>query len=426
MKHIAIFINSYNDFDHILPFIDYVALNKKDIITLYRTKNSNMSGCESHLNYIKNTYNLYPVNYDDSFSSGYLFFISLYRKFGNFSRMAKQKSYLIPFFIIFTRLRPLFEYFTRREISKTQKNLKVDVLMMDFGKELSLFGRSMVKQMQNNGVFSIGYLHGYSIYTNTDTLQKDKVVLDPIRDFVSSISKPKVKRLYFDRYVVGINQKYTNFCSSQQPDFNRNSLNRVFEVGIPRFSHEWINKYKKKVLRSEGFSYGNKSKLNVVLFMSHPQYNVLVDELMATIKALSLCDSINFVYKPHTRNGLDRISLNKLNGYNASDISSLELSSWADVGIVYGSSIAFQLLQDNTPMIMPTYIHTNSTIFEKNDVCIVVNNVHDLLKVFDKSKEEIHDLINKSNINDFISYYVYGNNDYDSLMNNFYNFSTSR
>jgi hypothetical protein len=225
---------------------------------------------------------------------------------------------------------------------------------------------------------------------------------------------------YFDRYVTGIRQKKSFFSSSQMPHFEECYLSRVLEVGMPRFSKEWIFKYKEKVIRSQGFTYGDTNKINVILFMSHPQYNVLADELMATIKILSSCNTINFVYKPHTRNGLDRINLKKLNGYDASKVSSLELSSWADVGIVYGSSVAFQLLNDDVPLIMPKYLHLNTTIFEENNVCIVVNNINEMISIFSKTKKEISDMIIRKNVSKFIRNYVYGGNDYSSLMKDFY------
>ncbi len=425
MKKIIIFIDSYNDFDHILPFIDYIILNKRVNVVLYKTKKSNLSGCEDHLLYLKETYDLVPINYDENFSKKYLFLMSVYLKLGIFSKKAKQNSYLLPFLMIFSRLKPLVEYFTKYEIEKKQESINADIIMMDFGQELSLFGRAMVKHVQGRDVKTIGHLHGYSIYTNTDTLQKDKIVLSPIKKFISNIVNPATARLYFDRYVVGIDQKYTNFCSSQQPNFNRKEFSRILEVGIPRFAEEWIVKYRKNIVHSKDFVYGDDEKINVVLFMSHPKYNVCVDELMLTIKALSSCNAINFVYKPHTRNGLHRINFEALNGYDASSISSLELSSWADVGIVYGSSIAFQLLQDNVPLIMPTYLHLNATIFEKNDVCIVANNLNDLMNTFNCSKDEIYKMINKDNVYDFIKHYVYGEGNYKTLMSNFYNSSTN-
>jgi|APSaa5957512576_1039674.scaffolds.fasta_scaffold12582_3 hypothetical protein len=420
MKNIAIFVDSYNDLDHILPFIDYVLSNKKARIVLYKIKTSNLSNCEDHLRYLREEYDLIPAEYDQNFRRHYVVLMGLYWSFYNFANKAKQNPYLLPFLIFFSRLRPLAIYLTQQEVNRVQKYMDIDVIMMDFGKELGLFGRAFVKYAQDKSITTIGYLHGFGIYTNLNSLEKDRVLLGPIKSFILKLSKPVMKRSYFDRYVVGNEQRDTLYSSSHVANFDQKYLYKVLEVGVPRFTSEWIDKYRKNVIRSGKFIFGDRNKINVVLFMSHPQYNVLVKELMKTIKSLASCDDINFVYKPHTRNGLRRIDSKSLNGYDASKISSLELSTWADVGIVYGSSIAFQLLQDNVLLIMPKYIHLNTTIFEENNACILSNSLNDLMNIFKHSKDEIYQMVDQKNTSSLIRHYVYGNENYTSLMNNFY------
>ena len=77
MKDIIIFIDLYNDFDQILPFIDYVLSRQKAKIILYKTRKSNLSGCEDHLNYLKDNYNLSPVYYDRNFSKHYFIIFNI-------------------------------------------------------------------------------------------------------------------------------------------------------------------------------------------------------------------------------------------------------------------------------------------------------------------------------------------------------------
>jgi len=422
MKNIVIFIDSYNDTDHILPFIDYVLLNQKANVVLYTTKNNSLNSCKDHLQYLKKVHNLVPVNYDQGFGKKYSILINAYWKFRFLSYKGKRKSYLLPLLFLFYWLQPIFVYFTQREINRIQKHINADVIMMDFGKEISLYGHAIVKYSQNNSIPVIGYLHGFSIYTNTDSLQKDKKKLNPVKKTLSKLTRSKIKRVYFDRYVVGKKQRETHFRSSMMGNYDEKCLDRVHEIGLPRFASEWIYKYEKYVISSKRFAYGDSNKINVVLFMNSPKYNVLADHLISTIKALSSCSNINFVFKPHTRDGLSRINSKEINGYNASEISSLELSSWADVGIVYGSSIAFQLLQDDVVLIVPKYIHLNTTVFEESSVCVLSNSLDDLINILSHSKEDVYSMINKKNVSNFIKYYVYGgNSSYDKLMDKFYN-----
>jgi hypothetical protein len=308
---------------------------------------------------------------------------------------------------------------TEVEVRKNKKNLDAEIILMDFGKEITFYGSAIVKIFQNTNTAVVGYMHGFSIYTNTNTLQKDNSELSPLKETILRLAKPVRERVYFDRYVVGNEQRDTLFHSSQQ-NFEKKYLDRVFETGAIRYTTEWISKYRGNVVTSKNFRYGDEKKINVLLFMSHPQYNVNVDNLMSTMRRLSLCDSINFVYKPHTRNGLDGISTRDFGGYDATNISSLELSSWADVGIVYGSSIAFQLVMDNVPIIMPRYIHSNTTILEMNDACVVADDISDLMNLLKHSIEEISSMINTEKKNNFVDHYIYGDKSYIELMEYFY------
>jgi hypothetical protein len=420
MKKIIIFIDSHNDLDQILPFIDYLLLNNKAKVLLYKTKKSILSNCKDHLSYLKNTYNLSPVYYDRNFSKKYEIFTNYYFDFMKFAWNAKQTSYLLPFLILISRVTPIISYLTEREVGKNKEDLDADIIMMDFGKENGFFGSAILKYTKNKNIPVVGYAHGFSIYTNIDPLQQDKATLTFLKRAILKLSKPKVKRRYFDRYVVGVDQKNTYFSTSMMSQYDSKYLNRVYEIGALRYTYEWTNKYMDKVINLKNFTYGDENKLNVVLFMSHPKYNVHMHNLIETIKKLSMCNDINFVYKPHTRHGLNGINCNKLNAYNATDISSIELSSWADVGIVYGSSISFQLVIDNVAFIMPRYLHSNTTIFDAGDVCIVVDDIVSLIDIMKHSVEEISNMTNQKKINNFIKYYVYGEKSYSDLMESFY------
>ena len=143
LKHFIIFINSYNDFDNILPFIDYVLLNKKAKVTLYKTNDSDLNGCKDHLYYLEHAYNLIPSYYDENFSKYYNFSVILYRKYRNFARRAKHSSMLIPTLFILPWFKTLISFFTKIQVTKNKKNLTADIILFDFGKELGFYGSNI-------------------------------------------------------------------------------------------------------------------------------------------------------------------------------------------------------------------------------------------------------------------------------------------
>jgi len=421
MKKIVIFLESYNDIDNILPFIDYLLFNNMARVVLYKTDRTNLNGCEEHLNYLKNTYSLIPLSFDENFSKLYKLFFNFYRKFRTISLKAKKKSFFILFPVITSRiLRPIMLHLSYSEVVKHKEILNSDVIMMDEGKEGSFFAFSFVKIFKNTHTSIVGFTHGFTIYTNPNPQDKDLVDLSTVKKIIMRLAKPRVKKSYFDRYAAVPGQKKT-FYSTSMLNFDHRFLNRVSEIGSLRYTHEWVCKYREDILNAKFFSYGSVDKLNVVLFMSNPRYNVNVSELMETIKKLSKFENINFVYKPHTRSLMEGVDVHELNGYDATAISSIELSSWADVGIVYGSSIAFQLIIDNVPIIMPTYVHKNTTILEENNACIVVDNASDMMNILSYSILDINNMIDQTKIDYVINKYVYGGKSYVEFMNEFYN-----
>jgi hypothetical protein len=168
------------------------------------------------------------------------------------------------------------------------------------------------------------------------------------------------------------------------------------------------------------FSYGDKEKLNVVFFLSHLAYNVNRKALINTLHELSRIDNINFVYKPHTRGNFELDKCN-IKAFDASDINSIILSAWADVGIVFGCSIGMQLLLDNVPVLVPSYVHTNTTIFEEHKICITANSLEELVSIFsNNTKSDIVKLVDNRRVEDLINKLLDGNKSYDQLMQEYY------
>jgi hypothetical protein len=131
---------------------------------------------------------------------------------------------------------------------------------------------------------------------------------------------------------------------------------------------------------------------------------------------LSKINNINFVYKSHPR-------LNYVidKGYDASNINSFQLSAWADVGILFGSSIAIHLLLDNVPIIVPSFVHTNSTILEKHKICITAKNIGELETLLSYStKDEIRKLIDNTKVERFLNKYLDAHKDYKQIMKEYY------
>jgi hypothetical protein len=65
---------------------------------------------------------------------------------------------------------------------------------------------------------------------------------------------------------------------------------------------------------------------------------------------------------------------------------------------------------------VPSYIHTNHTIYEKYDVCIKAKNIEELKRILSHDKESIRSLFKHKESDKFINDIVYGNKTYQQLM----------
>jgi hypothetical protein len=423
---ILVIIRSHNDFDHILPYLDYLVKNSIDMVVYL--ENNHIPNIEMHLRYLKKhlKYNIYIL--DNEYSNLTRFIVFVKKKIGSYLFYLKRKWYFFPIVAVLTRLSLFLDHFYKNDIYLLLDKHNPTSILLDYGNEVSVYGRHMSTYCRKKGVNLIGYLHGYSIYTNLNTLKKYSTKIGFLKKLIIKISKPKNPSVYCDCYISGVLQKETSFRSStfRANGFNPSEVYRVKEIGIPRFTREWSSQYKDKILEKKGkFQYGNYNSINVVLFLSDIKFNTIEENLYNMFDELSTIDNINLVFKPHTRKQLSGYNSEKMNAFDATKIPSNILIDWADLAIIYGSSIGIQCLLDDVVLVVPNYIHTNSTIYEQHKVCVSVDSEIELSNLLNKKNLfEIQSLVDKKMVENFIKKIVYNNNCYDKLLESFHDVVT--
>jgi len=420
-NNFIIFFSSFNELDMILPFIDYVLTKYDDNVVLYSTE-KNIPGVDYHLEFLRTQHHLKPKCFFDE---------QCFRKYKNVlsfrdriirtwnKRRAKKKtiryiSYI--FSIIILIIRRVIELFLEIPIGRfVDKQNYSDKIMVTVFSEGSFPNRAVVKIAEKRSIKTVAYDHGFFLYTNlrtTRTSMNMKSIRKKIYNLVLG------KRYYCSSYVTGNSHKDTWFRSHTIGDFKE--LDRVYEISTPRYTKEWVRIFRERLMNNKQFVYGDENKLNVVFFLSQQHQNVYERELINTLQELSKIDNINFVYKPHTR-GFVGIGESTINGFNASNVNSILLSAWADVGIVFGSSIGLQLLLDNVPVIVPSYIHFNTYTFEEYKTCITANSLDDLITILsDNTKEDIVKLIDNRKKEEFLNRFLDADKSYDQIMQEYY------
>ncbi len=420
-NNFIIFFGSFNELDMILPFIDYVHTKYDDKVVLYSTKR-NIPGVDCHLEFLRTQHHLKSnFFFDEQCFRKYKNVLSLHDRIIRLRKRRKAKkrhiryiSYI--FSIIILIVKRVLECFLEIPIGRFVDKLNYsDKIMVTVLSEVAFPNRAAVKIAEKRSIKTVAYDHGFFLYTNLITTRSSINVKSVRKKIYNLISG---KRYYCSSYITGNSHKDTWFRSHTFENFKE--LDRVHEISTPRYTKEWIRIFRERLMNNKQFVYGDENKLNVVFFLSQQHLNVYEMELVNTLQELSKIDNINFVYKPHTR-GFYGIDASTIKGFNASNVNSILLSAWADVGIVFGSSIGLQLLLDNVPIIVPSYIHFNSYIIEKYKICITANSLEDLITILsDNTKEDIVKLIDNRKRDKFLNKFLEANKSYKQIMKEYY------
>ena len=417
MKKITFFVRILNDFDHILPIIDFFK-EKGDLVEVYGV-GEGYKGCLNHISYLKKTLDIDIKSFEDeSFSNLSKRLISLSRR--NFKTADKGK--LLSF--LMAQLNNILNFALLIkpgiEVHKFLKNgHKESIYVADFGTEAIFPYRDLIKysHRMNRRIYAI--MHGYNIFTNLDPVEINEPSFFGrlIKSFENLFNRKNNVQIY-DKYLVGMHQRNTYFRSNMYKSFEEKNLNKVFDIGIPRYTYEWNKKFILPSLANNK-PLGNCNKIKVVLFLSNAKFRVKIDLLNKMIESLKSIDSINLLIKPHPRSGasglLEQCKTNIVNN------DSNSLIDYSDICISYGSSIAFQTLIAGKTLVVPNFVDSNKNIFSENNIGFNANSLEDLLQFVTKYKKENKKINSKKQLDDFILEYIYGGNiSYNSLMNCFY------
>ncbi|MCM8542594.1 MAG: hypothetical protein NE328_20175 [Lentisphaeraceae bacterium] len=167
-------------------------------------------------------------------------------------------------------------------------------------------------------------------------------------------------------------------------------VEKITKIGSMRFCREWMSHYSKRICTEEFKGPDTSNKLKVVVFLSKLKYRGCKSALMETLESLCSNPSLYVILKPHTRTmHLDFLTplMKKYTIDIRENVSSVRLSEWCDVGMVWASSIGLQLLFDNKVFVYPTYMDSNTSCYEKYEAAWCVNSLDDLNITLQKLSE---------------------------------------
>ena len=427
---IIIFIRHFNDFDNVLPIVDYlIRVKRQKDIEIYGSREDDYLKCNKHFEYVTSVLGNNVKSFIDThITKRDEFLLKIINRVKEITA-PKNKTIKFIFDIFIINFIRFINLFVGNSIKRFVASLPDKaVILVDFGTEGGFPYKYLIQYCHKRQVNILAYLHGYSIYSNVDSYHSKKPILnDRLNRFVQKFIFGKYSNGQYDKYLVGPQQKETYFKSSNFNGFSAHS--RIIEIGLPRYTKEWISRFVKQgsvydsvsVLKAKFDKYDTGGRTNVTLFTSHSRFNVDENKINETIEMLVSCKSINLTIKIHTRSNAPKIirdNFSKFSKYLC-DYDSSEIIEWADIGIVYGTSMSIQMLVEGLVVVVPSYIDSNRTILEDNKVCVNAYSL-EYMHNFLLNYPDVENIPDKDSIDSFVKKIVYGNkNTYEELMDEF-------
>jgi len=158
----------------------------------------------------------------------------------------------------------------------------------------------------------------------------------------------------FDKVVVP-----NELCSVRFRPFMDNQ--KLAVLGSPRYCDEWLAKL--TTLMPPSPLTRSDSRLKVVMFLRKSNFSTFWEEVGEVVRVVASFPGVELVIKPHTRGGWQQsltrdISLRRLPNVSvAGDIHSIYLMNWADVIIDLATSVVFEAVKANKPVLAADYLH---------------------------------------------------------------------
>ena len=184
---------------------------------------------------------------------------------------------------------------------------------------------------------------------------------------------------------------------------------KIFVLGSARYCDEWIAQHHKIIPGMLPSQSEDSGKLKVVFMTTRPQYRIDLQRQLKTFHMLSHMEGIEAVIKPHTRTGKEAHIYQDLALSNLSEVSSVELSQWADVMLVIGSSILIEALALAKPVLYLKYLHANTTQYEEMGACWMIRNEDELKEALAALQENPRNIpYARENVDQFLAEIIYG------------------
>lgn len=345
------FLRHYNDIDHITPVIwkwtesghtcDVVLIGNSRFRNDYRIRF--LRGLKGvRLAYVADV--LTPLEFVGWFFQTLILIRSLRRPFIGPVMRWLENTYDA------RRREPLWKRTAQRLLTRTFGPDDEGVVVFDWIERNSSICVEWVKIMLSTaeamGLGTVSLPHGDSPHAS-QLIRRRELRLEPDTTFANAG--------IFERVVVP-----NELCSVRFRPFMDDR--KLAVLGSPRYCDEWLTKLAtfmppSPLLRSN-------SRLKVVMFLRKSNFSTFWEEVGEVVRVVASFPGVELVIKPHTRGGWQQsltkdFSLRRLENVSVAggNVHSIYLMNWADVIIDLATSVVFEAVKANKPVLAADYLH---------------------------------------------------------------------
>lgn len=367
-KRTAFFLRAYNDVDQISPLIAEFILNKENPLIII-TSDMDLEN-DYRFNYLKTLGDFEIVKNLDKehvkFSQKKNFFQKLLNRLYLLKR--NRKSFFGKIYRYF-----FFDCKVQVEFLKL-KNVGVCVFEACSPYERGIFIEKYFLAAKGIGITTIALPHGCNLFLNPDvTIGYRKLIY-------KGVVQDQSDRNLFDYYIIQNPIRRDGWIKWGYDNVKTQAW------GSLRYFPEWASK-NREICPKFNFAGDTNGKTKIVFMQFQRDYNLKNDLVSDTLKKISFLKDALLIVKDTTREGKEYNDKNRkdknfgksLVGWYGNEVHSPALIDWADVVIVVGgSSIGMEVILQNKILIDPTYLDTNTTLYEYFDAAHCLNSYEEL------------------------------------------------
>jgi hypothetical protein len=184
---------------------------------------------------------------------------------------------------------------------------------------------------------------------------------------------------------------------------------RIPVLGSPRFNDEWII-HLHNMIPAYKVS-GTNDKIKIVFFLRHFLYPLFWDEIVRTLDLITQFPNVYLIVVHHTRGENLNDLTKQYPGLGprregnleivARDVHSSALLQWADIVLDVGTSIVFEAVKMNKPVLELEYLHaTYTTIshYMKGTVMLCRDHLYNTINIFSNHADfQFYDELKRGN-----------------------------